>query len=157
MKLTITAPFGVALFLAACSSQPQAEKPVAPVAEKADLPDTGAAAPIELAAIGKGELLALQGKLGCSFTIAGQDAPALVVKTDADDAATAQGAVKVGSRVQRIAGPGGFDELKKGMALSGPGLSLTVEPSAGGAKAKLAASRPFGSPTSFEGDWSCDA
>ena len=159
MKLTIAAPLGVALLLAACSGEPQNEKAAAPapVAEKADIPDTGSAAPIELAAIGKGELLALQGKLGCSFTIAGQDAPALVVKTDADDGATAQGAVKVGSRVQRIAGPGGFDELKKGMDLSGPGLSLTVEPSAGGAKAKLDASRPVGSPTSVEGDWSCDA
>ena len=159
MKLTIAAPLGVALLLAACSGEPQNKKAAAPtpVAEKADLPDTCGAAPIELAAIGKGELLALQGKLGCSFTIAGQAGPALVVKTDADDGATAQGAVKVGSRVQRIAGPGGFDELKKGMDLSGPGLSLTVEPSAGGAKAKLAASRPFGSPTSFEGDWSCDA
>ena len=159
MKLTIAAPLGVALLLAACSGEPQAEKAAAPapVAEKVDVPDTGSEKPIELAAIGKGELLALQGARACRFTIDGQDAPALVVKTDVDANATAQGAVKVGSRVQRIAGPGGFDELKKGMDLSGPGLSLTVEPSEGGTKAKLAASRPFGKPTSFDGDWSCDA
>ena len=129
MKLTITAPLGVALFLAACSSQPQAEKPAAPVTEEAKLPDTGGDAPIELAEIGKGELLALQGKLGCDFTIAGQAGPALVVKTDADADATAQGAVKVGSRVQRIAGPGGIDALKKGMDLSrfdaAPGARLS--------------------------------
>ncbi|WP_077146148.1 hypothetical protein [Sphingopyxis sp. KK2] len=159
MKLTIAAPLGVALLLAACSGEPQAEKAAAPapVAEKVDLPDTGSAKPIELAAIGKGELLALEGARACRFTIDGQDGPALVVKTDVATDATAQGAVKVGSRVQRVAGPGGFAELQKGMDLSGPGLNLIVEPSASGAKAKLAASRPFGKPTSFEGDWSCDA
>jgi len=159
MKLTIAAPLGVALLLAACSGGAKEEKTAAPtpVAKKADLPDTGGEKPIELAAIGKGELLALKGARACRFTIDGQDAPTLVVKTDVDADATAQGAIKVGRRVQRVAGPGGFAELQKGMDLSGPGLSLVVEPSASGAKAKLAASRPFGKPTSFEGDWSCDA
>lgn len=162
MKLTIAAPLGAVLFLAACSSQPASDPtptPAVPAPAKvaeSKLPETGGKAPIELNAIGKGELLALEGERGCSFTIDGQAAPALVARAGAGADAMTQGAVKVGKRVQRVAGSGGFATLEKGMTLSGPGLKLEVEPASGGA-AKLVAQRTFGGAHSFDGAWKCDA
>lgn len=165
MKSMLAAPLGAVFFLAACSSQPQTENKTAAPVEQSKLPDTGGDAPIELSAIGEGELLALQGELGCSFTIAGQSGPALVAKADVGAGATAQGAVKIGERVQRVAGAGGFGALEKGMQLSGPGVTLAVvllSQASSDTKseetrfpAKLTASRPYGGERSYDGVWNC--
>lgn len=161
MKLTFSAPFGVVLLLAACSGQPQSEEKTAPATEEAQ----PSAPPIELTAIGEGELPSLQGELGCSFTIEGQDGPALVVKADVGPDATAFGAYKTGGQVRRVAGPGGFAALEKGMELSGRGMRLTVErlgevpneeaSEATSYSARLAANRPYGGERDYEGVWTC--
>ena len=162
MKLTIAASLGAVLFLAACSGPSEPETTTAPAVTapaktaESKLPETGGKAPIELSAIGKGELLALEGERGCSFTIDGQAAPALVAKAGAGADATTQGAVKVGARVQRVAGSGDFAALEKGMMLSGPGLKLEIERASGSA-AKLVAHRTYGGERSFDGVWKCDA
>jgi hypothetical protein len=166
----LLAPLGALLLLAGCSGEPQSEAKTTPVktaTEEKTLPDTGSDKPIELTAIGKGELLALKGELGCSFTVKGQDGAALVAKADVGDQALTQGAVKIGGRVQRVAGSGGFGALEKGMELSGPGLKLTVKPTSETSKktgteqtaypATLLASRTYGGEASFDGEWSCGA
>jgi len=170
MKSPLAAPLCALFLLAGCSGESQSEAKTTPtktVTEEKKLPDTGSDAPIELTAIGKGELLALKGELGCSFTIKGQDGAALVAKADVGSDGLAQGAVKIGGRVQRVAGSGGFGALEKGMELSGPGLKLTVERSSETSKktgteqtaypAKLVASRTYGGERSFDGEWACGA
>jgi len=170
MKSPLAAPLCALLLLAGCSGEPQSEAKTTPVktaTEEKKQPDAAAAAPIELTAIGKGELLALKGELGCSFTIKGQDGAALVAKSDVGAEALTQGAVKIGGRVQRVAGSGGFGALEKGAELSGPGLKLTIERASESSKktgteqtaypATLLASRTMGGKASFEGEWVCGA
>lgn len=170
MKSPLAAPLCALLLLAGCSGEPQSEAKTTPtktVTDEKKLPETGAGAPIELAAIGKGELLALNGELGCSFTVKGQDGPALVAKADVGADALTEGAVKIGDRVQRVAGSGGFGALEKGMELSGPGLKLAIERTSETSKktgneqtaypAKLVASRTYGGEQSFDGEWACGA
>lgn len=170
MKSPLAAPLCALLLLAGCSGEPQSEAKTPPAktetAEK-KLPDTGGDKPIELKAIGKGELLALKGELGCSFTVKGQDGAALVAKADVGADALTEGAVKIGDRVQRVAGSGGFGALEKGMELSGPGLKLAIERTSETSKktgneqtvypAKLVASRTYGGEQSFDGEWACGA
>ncbi|WP_338425884.1 hypothetical protein [Sphingopyxis kveilinensis] len=170
MHSPLLAPLGALLLLAGCSGEPAAESKAPETktaAAESTLPDTGGDAPIELSAIGKGELLALDGELGCSFTVEGHDGAALVAKADVGPEATAQGAVKIGGRVQRVAGSGGFAALEKGMQLSGPGVKLTITRTAEASSptgneqtaypATLVARRTFGGEQSFDGKWVCGA
>jgi len=162
MRSPLAAPLGALFLLAACSGQAQTEDKPAPVETTKDeskLPDTGGDEPIELTAIEKGELLRLDGDHECRFTIKGQSGPALVAKTNVGDDQLASGAYKIGGKVLRVAGSGGFKALKNGMELSGPGMKLAVERVADGAKnaATLTAARTYGGERSFDGEWSCDA
>src|SRR3546814_1491832 len=75
MRSPLAAPLGALFLLAACSGQAQTEDKPAQTETTTDestLPDTGGGEPIELTAIGKGELLRLDGDHECGFTIEGQ-------------------------------------------------------------------------------------
>ncbi len=169
MRSPLAAPLGALFLLAACSGQSQTtEQPAKTEAatDETKLPDTGSGDPIELAAIEKGEMLRLDGELGCGFTVKGQSAPAFIAKANAGDDQLASGAVKVGSKVQRVAGSGGFGALEKGLEMSGPGLKLKVEHDGKAARsegeqkvyeAKLIVNRTYGGEGSFDGEWSCGA
>ncbi|SNS31332.1 hypothetical protein [Sphingopyxis indica] len=170
MRSPLAAPLGALFLLAACSGQSQTTDQPAKTEAANDenkLPDTGSGDPIELAAIEKGEMLRLDGELGCAFTVKGQSAPAFVAKANVGDDQLAAGAVKVGSTVQRVAGSGGFGALEKGLEMSGPGLKLTLERASdkpvrteGEQKiyeAKLNVNRTYGGQQAFEGEWSCGA
>jgi hypothetical protein len=161
MKSPLVASFGALILLAGCSGQPQSEAktPETKTAtEEAKLPVTGGGEPIELSAIGKGELLRLSGDHECRFTIAGQSGPALVAKASTGNDQLASGAYKIGGKVLRVAGPGGFKALEKGMELSGPGMKLAVVTSDGSkSAAKLTAKRTYGGERSYDGEWACDA
>lgn len=157
MRSPLAAPLGALFLLAACSGQASTETPPAKTeTAKADskLPGTGGGESIELSAIGKGEMLRLDGDHECRFTIAGQSGPALVAKADDQ---LASGAYKIGGKVLRVAGSGGFAALEKGMELSGPGMKLAIEHPEGAKAATLTAKRTFGGERSFAGEWNCDA
>ncbi|MGV1681483.1 hypothetical protein [Sphingopyxis sp. NJF-3] len=160
MKSPLAASFGALLLLAGCSGQPQSEAKTPETKTAVDekkLPDTGGGEPIELSAIEKGELLRLDGDHECSFTIKGQSGPALVAKADTGDDELASGAYKIGGKVLRVAGSGGFKALEKGMELSGPGMKLAVKPAEGSEVATLTAQRTYGGERSYEGAWACKA
>jgi len=160
MKSPLAASFGALLLLAGCSgeAQPDTKTPETKTAvDEAKLPDTGGGEPIELSAIEKGELLRLDGERECSFTIKGQQGPALVARANTGDDELASGAYKLGGKVLRVAGSGGFKGLEKGMELSGPGMKLTVKPGQGGQAATLLAQRTYGGERTYEGAWACKA
>ncbi|ALC10365.1 hypothetical protein [Sphingopyxis sp. 113P3] len=160
MKSPLAASFGALLLLAGCSGQAQTDTqaPESKTAvDETKLPETGGGEPIELSAIEKGELLRLDGDHECSFTIKGQSGPALVARASTGDDELASGAYKIGGKVLRVAGSGGFKALEKGMELSGPGMKLAVKPGEGGQPATLLAQRTYGGERSFEGAWACKA
>jgi hypothetical protein len=169
MKSPLAAPLCALFLLAGCSGQAQTEsKPAQTEAanDESKLPDTGGGEPIELAAIGKDEMLRLDGELGCSFTVKDQSDPAFIAKANVGDDQLASGAIKVGGRVQRVAGSGGFGALEKGLEMSGPGLKAKVEHAAKATRtegeqkvydARLSVTRTYGGERSFEGKWSCGA
>ncbi len=170
MRSPLAAPLGALFLLAACSGQtPTESQPTKTEAanDENKLPDTGSGEPIELSAIGKGEMLRLDGELGCGFTVKGQSDPAFIAKANVGDDQLASGAVKVGGQVQRVAGSGGFGALEKGLEMSGPGLKLTLDHASdkpvrteGEQKvydATLTVNRTYGGEGSFEGEWSCGA
>lgn len=133
----------LALALAACSPQPAttpaepaAAAPIAPGVPAAP-PETPAAAPaatvggdgsaITLNALSTADLQAtpLQGELGCSFSTP-TASPLLVAMGVVASKAAAQGVVKVGDYVERVATPGGFDAMSKGAVFTGQGKTVTI-------------------------------
>ena len=160
MNSPLMASLGALFLLAGCSgqSQSQSEAKTTPTKTATDekvLPDTGGGEPIELTAIGKGELPRLDGERACNFTIKGQSGPAFVAKANVGADQSVFGAYKIGDKVQRVVGAGGFEALEKGMEMSGPGMKLTIERVA--KTAKLTATRTYGGERSFEGEWTCGA
>src|SRR3546814_2933143 len=89
-----------------CSSDLTEDKPAQTetTTDESTLPDTGGGEPIELTAIGKGELLRLDGDHECGFTIEGQSGPALIAKTNVGDDQLASGAYKIGGQLLRVPG-----------------------------------------------------
>src|SRR3546814_17641134 len=104
MRSPLAAPRGALFLLAACSGQAQTEdKPAQtePTTDESTLPDTGGGEPIELTAIGKGELLRLDGDHECGFTIEGQSGPALIAKANVGAHQLPSGAYKIRGKVMR--------------------------------------------------------
>lgn len=106
---------------------------------------------------------ALPGELGCSFAAAGAAGPLLVAMGDVGSREPAWGVVKVGTYVERVAAPGGFDAMLKGATFSGAGKTVRIAltgPAVGGGEspprpATLTYDRADGARRVFAGLWTC--
>ncbi|MES2723692.1 MAG: hypothetical protein V4656_11125 [Pseudomonadota bacterium] len=171
----------VALALAACSPQPAATPsepaPAAPIAPgvPAAPPETpnpepaatvgGDGSAITLNPLSSADLQSanLQGELGCSFSTPAAS-PLLVAMGVVASKEPAQGVVKVGDYVERVATPGGFDAMSKGAVFTGQGKSVTIArtgaaPVGGGESpgypATLTYDRADGAKLTLAGLWTC--
>lgn len=108
------------------------------------------------------ESVQLAGELGCSFASADRST-LLLAKGDVGSKDAAQGVVKVGDYVERIAAPGGFDAMLKGATFSGQGkqvrIALTGAAIGGGESpprpATLTYDRADGARRTIAGRWTC--
>ena len=104
----------------------------------------------------------LSGELACSFTDPA-GAVLLFAKGDVASAEAARGVVKVGSYIEDIAVPGGFDAMIKGAIFSGKGKDVRIlltGPAQGGGEspphpATLTYDRADGGRRVFPGVWTC--
>jgi len=173
------------LLLAACSTADQANnastanvqeipveslvpqiEPANTVANQSIANDTagGDGSQIELAALGESDLKAetLEGELGCSFSVTDKQ-PLLVAMGNVKSTDAAQGLVKIGSYVERIAAPGGYDAIAKGATFSGKGKTVRITPTGpaqGGGEspprpATLTYDRADGAQRLYTGRWIC--
>jgi hypothetical protein len=119
---------------------------------------------IQLSALSETDLKAepLQGELSCGFsTEAGSSL--LVAQGDVAAKSAAQGVVKVGDYVERIAAPGGFNGMLKGAVFTGAGKTIRIAltgPATGGGEspprpATLTYERADGASRVFAGRWTC--
>ncbi|MGY0612144.1 MULTISPECIES: hypothetical protein [unclassified Luteimonas] len=107
------------------------------------------------------EEAALAGELGCSFFIEGE--PLLLAKGNVASDAPSRGVVKVGSYVEAVAAPGGYDAMIEGASFSGAGKTVRITPTgpatAGGESpprpATLTYDRADGARRDFDGQWQC--
>lgn len=168
----------LALALAACSpqpaatpSEPAASTPIAPGVPAAPASPEPAAtvggdgSAITLNPLSSADLqsAALQGELGCSFSTP-TASPLLVAMGVVASKEPAQGVVKVGDYVERVATPGGFDAMSKGSVFTGQGKTVTIArtgaaPVGGGESpgypATLTYDRADGAKLVLTGLWTC--
>jgi hypothetical protein len=184
MTYRLMTVIAVALALSACSQQKIEEQPAAPTAPdevrtpavSPAVPAPVTAAPVENATVGGDgspiqlsgltradfEANALKGELGCSFRTDAAD-PLLAAYGFVASKEAAQGLVKVGTYVERIAAPGGFDALVKGATFNGQGKTIGIAitgPAKGGGEsppypATLTYDRADGAKRVIEGTWTC--
>jgi hypothetical protein len=119
---------------------------------------------IQLSPLATADLQAepLQGELACSFAI-GDAAPLLVAQGNVASKEAAQGVVKVGDYVERVAAPGGFDGMLKGPVFTGAGKTIRITltgPAIGGGEspprpATLTYDRADGASRTIAGRWTC--
>lgn len=124
----------------------------------------GSAIVLEPLSAGDIESAALPGELACSFAAGetGEEALLLARGNVASDEA-ARGVVKVGSYVEPVAAPGGFDAMLVGVTFSGAGktvsIAITGEAREGGESpprlATLTYQRADGAQRIFSGWWQC--
>lgn len=149
-----------------------APPPLQPAGSEAGPPGAGPAtvggdgSPIVLSPLSAPDLegAKLPGELGCSFaTAASAAAPLLVVMGNVASRDAAQGVVKVGDYVERVAAPGGFDGLPGGATFSGAGKTIRIDltgPATGGGEspprpATLTYDRADGARLTLAGLWTC--
>lgn len=177
-RIASLGPVAAALVLAACSapeeksdtppSAPEPAKetvapPPAPAAEGATVGGDGSA--IQLNGLSSTDVEAnrLAGELGCSFAATGASQPLLLAMGDVASKEAAQGVVKVGDYVERIAAPGGFDGMLKSAVFSGAGKTIRITltgPASGGGEsppnpATLTYDRADGASRTWAGSWTC--
>lgn len=149
---------------------PAASPPTpAPVAAEPSAPPEsptvgGDGSAIRLSPLASADLQAepLQGELACSFAV-GDDAPLLFAQGDVASKEAAQGVVKVGDYVERVAAPGGFDGMLKGAVFTGAGKTIRITltgPAIGGGEspprpATLTYDRADGASRTIAGRWTC--
>ncbi|RYD65725.1 MAG: hypothetical protein EOP58_06905 [Sphingomonadales bacterium] len=119
---------------------------------------------IELEALSDADLSSetFEGELGCSFSLPGAS-PLLVAKGNVASKDSAQGVVKVAGYVERVAAPGGYDGMAKGVTFSGKGktvrIAMTGAAQSGGESplrpATLTYQRADGAERTFTGQWGC--
>lgn len=176
-----------ALVLSACSQQKTEDQPAATpppaVGDETRTPAVAPAVPAPVAAApaeggtvgGDGSQIQLspltradfeandlKGELGCGFNSGGTDLLLRAVGFVASKE-PAQGMVKVGTYVERIAAPGGYDAMVNGAAFSGQGKTVTIAitgPATGGGEsppypATLTYDRADGAKRVFPGTWTC--
>lgn len=103
----------------------------------------------------------LPGELGCSFST--QDTALLLAKGDVASDEPGRGVVKVGSYVEPVAAPGGFDAMLAGATFTGAGKTVRIDvtgPAIGGGEsppraATLTYDRADGARRSYAGQWQC--
>ena len=104
----------------------------------------------------------LPGELGCSFSTS-EASLILIAMGNVASRDAAQGIVKVGSYVERLSAPGGFDAMLKGVTFSGAGKTVRIKltgPAVGGGEsparlATLTYDRADGARRTFTGRWNC--
>lgn len=144
---------------------PVAAEPGAPPESPTESPTVGGdGSAIRLSPLTSADLQAepLQGELGCSFAT-GDAAPLLVAQGNVASKTAAQGVVKVGDYVERVAAPGGFDGMLKGPVFVGAGKTIRVAltgPAVGGGEspprpATLTYERADGASRTIAGRWTC--
>lgn len=175
------------LMLFACSPTPESDAPVASASAVAEMPASASSASFSSAIVTTGgdgssvvftvltaadvESAALPGELGCHFSrriydqtgeTAFPDTNLLIAKGNvANEPAFA--IIKVGSYVERLAAPGGFNGMVKGANFTGRGhtvrISVTGEATGGGesppSPATLTYDRADGARVVMQGDWTC--
>lgn len=119
---------------------------------------------IVLGALSQGDIEAnaLDGELACAFSTP-EASPLLLAKGNVGSKDPAFGLVKVGTYVERVAAPGGFDAMLKGAVFSGQGktirIKLTGPATAGGESpprpATLTYERGDGASRTLAGRWEC--
>lgn len=103
----------------------------------------------------------IQGELACGFAANGRTL--LIAQGHVASKDAAQGLVKVGDYVERIAAPGGFDGMLKGATFTGAGKTIIVAvtgPATGGGEsppnpATLTYQRADGASRVYPGTWTC--
>lgn len=167
----------LAVLLASCGAAPEEE------ARSADPPEQGVEAPasappplpgdatvggdgseIVLTPLSAAEIeeAALAGELGCSFLVE-EGPPLLLAKGYGASGEPGRGVVKVGSYVEVVAAPGGYDAMLEGVTFTGAGKTLRITPTgpatAGGESpprpATLTYDRADGARRDFDGQWQC--
>ena len=160
MQAEILLAAALALVLAGCSGGPTAQQEV--TSGGATVGGDGSEIVLGPLAASDIEAAALAGELACSFSVAG-DAPLLLAKGDVASDAPSRGVVKVGSYVEPVAAPGGFDGMLRGTQFSGAGKTIRIEvtgPATGGGEsppspATLTYDRADGARRQFVGQWRC--
>jgi hypothetical protein len=144
---------------------PVAAEPSASPESPTESPTVGGdGSAIQLSPLASADLQAepLQGELACSFAI-GDAAPLLFAQGNVASKEAAQGVVKVGDYVERVAAPGGFDGMLKGAVFTGAGKTIRITltgPAMGGGEspprpATLTYDRADGASRTIAGRWTC--
>jgi hypothetical protein len=144
---------------------PAAAEPSAPAESPTASPTVGGdGSAIQLSPLASADLQAepLQGELACSFAT-GDAAPLLFAQGNVASKEAAQGVVKVGNYVERVAAPGGFDGMLKGAVFTGAGKTIRITltgPAIGGGEspprpATLTYDRADGASRTIAGRWTC--
>lgn len=175
-RLALPVAFAAALSIAGCSKEKEPEPPARSSQERENLatpnppnvPESptvgGDGSAITLNALSSADIegAKLPGELGCGFSDA-SGSPLLIAMGDAASKGPATGIVKVADSVERIAAPGGFDAMVKGVTFTGAGktvrIELTGSPIGSGEAppipARLVYERADGAQRSFAGRWEC--
>lgn len=186
MTYRLATVIAAALTLAACSPQKTEDQPAAPPApDEVRTPAVAPAVPapvtaapndsptvggdgsqIQLSGLTQADFEAnkLEGELACSFkgSDRGTD-PLLFALGYSGIKEAAHGLVKVGTYVERVVAPGGYDAMVKGTSFSGQGktikIAITGKPIGGGESppypATLTYDRADGAKRVIEGTWTC--
>ncbi|MBO9545747.1 hypothetical protein [Caulobacter sp.] len=189
MTYRLATVIAAALVLAACSQQKTEDQPAAPpapdevrtpaVAPAVPAPVTAApndGAPsngtvggdgsqIQLSPLLRADFEAnkLDGELGCGFNSGGGTDPLLYAVGYSGVKEPGYGLVKVGTYVERIVAPGGYDAMVNGTTFSGQGktikIAITGKATGGGESpaypATLTYDRADGAKRVIEGTWTC--
>lgn len=141
---------------------PVSAAPAAPPADGATVGGDGSQ--IQLSGLTRADFQAndLEGELGCHFQADATD-PLLAAYGFVGSKAAAQGLVKVGTYVERVAAPGGFDGLVNGATFTGAGKTIKIAvtgPATGGGEsppypATLTYDRADGAKRVYAGTWTC--
>lgn len=189
MTYRLATVIAAALVLSACSQQKTEDQPAAPAAsDEVRTPAVAPAAPAPVTAApnddapsngtvgGDGSQITLsgltqadfqanklEGELGCSFNSGGGTDPLLYALGYSGIKEAAHGLVKVGSYVERVVAPGGYDAMVNGTTFNGQGkvikIAITGKQIGGGESppypATLTYDRADGAKRVIEGTWTC--
>lgn len=186
MTYRIAAVIAAALALAACSPQKTEDQPAAPPApDEVRTPAVAPAVPapvtaapndgnatvggdgsqIQLSPLLRADFEAnkLDGELSCGFNSGGGTDPLLYAVGFSGIKEPGHGLVKVGTYVERIVAPGGYDAMVNGTTFNGQGktikIAITGKQIGGGESppypATLTYDRADGAKRVIEGTWTC--
>lgn len=140
---------------------PAAPAPVASAASGQTVGGDGSQIVLSPLSAAEVQAAALPGELACAFLADGD--LLLVARGDVGTVEPARGVVKVGTVVETVAAPGGFNAMLRGARFHGAGKTIEIVPTGpatgGGesppAPARLAYDRADGARREFAGRWEC--